>query len=378
MRVLHAPTNIGNQPWVLSRNERRLGVESELVVHFVPPSFLYKADRALSASAGGRSDDELRARMRAGLRAALDYDVLHYYFGRTLFSWDDYEHSPFRYLDLKLAKTLGRTVFFTLQGCDARLASESTKRNDFTPCRQGLCRLFETCVHQIDAERRTLIRDILPLADKVFYLNPELGHYVPNAEFLPYSSVEISELEFLPPSTSGRIRVVHAPSDGAIKGTAKILAALDSLNGKYDFELILVQNMPHEEAMRIYRDADLVIDQALAGWYGGFAVEVMAMGKPVLCYLREEDFGNVPRAMIDELPIRNIRPDRLAQDIADALDRRSEWLEWSMRSRHYVERWHNPAIIAGAMLSAYRNPAAPLDLSGHIARFEQRASGGRI
>ena len=110
MRVVHAPANIGNQPWVLSRNERKLGIESDLVVHYVPPSLLYPADRALG-SLGGKSEEELRARIVAGLRAPLDYDVLHFYFGRTFFSWDDYENgSPFPYLDLKIAKALGRPI----------------------------------------------------------------------------------------------------------------------------------------------------------------------------------------------------------------------------------------------------------------------------
>jgi glycosyltransferase involved in cell wall biosynthesis len=357
MRVLHTPTNIGNQPWVLSRNERKLGIGSDLIVHFVPPSFLYRCDVTLSDAVGGRSDPELRARMRAGLQAPLDYDVLHYYFGRTLFSWDDYERaSPFPYLDVRLAKALGRKVFFTLQGCDARLAAQSNKRNAFTPCRSGACTLFEACVDRIDAKRVEFIRDVLPLGDKVFYLNPELGHYVPNAEFLPYSNVEISDFKVLPPSTSGKIKIVHAPSDGTIKGTSAILAALESLKGGYDFELILVEKLPHEEAMRIYRSADLVIDQILAGWYGGFAVEAMAMGKPVLCYLREDDFVNVPDAMIADMPIRNIRPDRLAADIAAALDRRDEWPEWSAQSRCYVETWHDPAKIADAMIKIYKAP----------------------
>jgi hypothetical protein len=368
MRVLHAPTNVGNQPWVLSRNERRLGVESDLVVHYAPPSLLYPADKALG-SLGGKSERELRARVMAGLMAPLDYDVLHYYFGRTMFSWDDYENgSPFPYLDLKIAKALGRTIFFTLQGCDMRLAGESTVRNVFTPCRQGLCRFFATCIERLDAKRRELISNALSQADKVFYLNPELGHYIPRGEFLPYSNVEIDDFEVLPPKTSGRITIVHAPSDGSIKGTPAILAALDALKGEYELDLILIQDMPHEEALRMYRGADLVIDQVLAGWYGGLAVEVMAMGKPVLCYLREEDFVNVPPAMIADLPVRNIRPDHLARDIAVVLDRRAEWPSWSVKSRRYVERWHNPATIAAAMIAAYKNPLAPFGFGEPLRR----------
>jgi glycosyltransferase involved in cell wall biosynthesis len=366
MRVLHTPTNIGNQPWILSRNERKLGVESDLVVHYLPPSFLYPADQTLGGL-GGKSEQELLARIAAGLKAPLDYDVLHYYFGRTLFSWDDYESgSPFRYLDLKIAKALGRRIIFTLQGCDARLAGESTIRNEFTPCRHGFCRFFDACIATHDAKRRELIADALPEADKVFYLNPELGHYVPHGEFLPYSNVEVRDFEVLPPKAAGPITIVHAPSDGSIKGTPAILQALESLKDRYDFELILVQNLPHEEAMLMYRRADLVIDQVLAGWYGGLAVEVMAMGKPVLCYLREADFVNVPAAMIADLPIQNIRPDHLVHDIASVLDQRDRWAEWSARSRRYVEKWHNPARIAAAMIDVYADPSRSLDLAARI------------
>jgi hypothetical protein len=359
MRVLHAPVNIGNQPWVLSRNERKFGVSSELVVHHLPPAFTYRADRALSSRISGRSDEELRARVTAGLMSPLEYDVLHYYFGMTLFTWDDYDESPFVGLDLSLAKALGRRIIFTLQGCDVRLARESNARYGFTPCREGYCHLYQTCLDRLDAKRRDVIRDLLPMADKIFYLNPELGYYLPQAEFLPYSSVEISELSITPPATTGTIRVVHAPTADAIKGTPSILAALESLKGRYDFEVILVRNMAHHEAMEVYRSADLVIDQVLAGWYGGFAVEAMAMGKPVLCYLREEDFPNVPKAMIADLPIHNTRPYQLAEDIAEAFDRRAEWPEWSSKARRYVDKWHNPSSIADAMIRVYKDPSQP-------------------
>ena len=54
--------------------------------------------------------------------------------------------------------------------------------------------------------------DILPLCDKVFFLNPELGHFVPNGVFLPYASAEIEGVEFLPPKPNRVPRIVHAPS----------------------------------------------------------------------------------------------------------------------------------------------------------------------
>ena len=68
--------------------------------------------------------------------------------------------------------------------------------------------------------------------------------------------------------------------------------------------------------------------------------------------------------LIVDLPIRNIHPDCLADDIADVLDRPAEWSAWSRQSRLFVEKWHNPRLIAAAMIDVYRDPKgapSPLD-----------------
>jgi hypothetical protein len=361
MRVLHGPVNIGNQPWVLSRHERKLGVESDLVVNYTP-SLGYRADKVISPL-GWRSESEMRDRIHKGLRAPLDYDVLHYYFGRSFMFWDDYDsRNYFPFLDLEVAKRLGRPIFFTLQGCDVRIAGKSTVMNEFTPCRQGHCSVFDLCLSHLDRQRTRFVEEILPKADRVFFLNPELGHFVGRGEFLPYSSVEIDSFKVTPPRTDGVPRIVHAPTNGLIKGTPAIVQALEELKSRFEFEFVLVQGLTHEEALKVYETADIVIDQVLAGWYGGLAVEVMAMGKPVLCYLREQDFQFVPEEMIRDLPLINVRPDRLVEDIASVLERRNEWLDWSIRSRRFVEKWHDPTRIATAMIGAYKNRALPLDL----------------
>ena len=60
------------------------------------------------------------------------------------------------------------------------------------------------------------------------------------------------------------------------------------------FELELVEAKPFWEALQIYGSGDIIVDQLLAGWYGGFAVEAMALGKPVIAYLRAEDLTLIP------------------------------------------------------------------------------------
>ena len=65
------------------------------------------------------------------------------------------------------------------------------------------------------------------------------------------------------------------------------------------------KKLSNKEARKRYETADILIDQLLAGWYGGLAVELMALGKPVICYIREDDLKYIPKEMRDELPIIN-------------------------------------------------------------------------
>jgi len=144
MRVLHAPVNIGNQPWTLSRAERELGNKSDLIVSYNTWT-QYPADKVLSAY---QTEEwrEIFHRWFFGLTAPFRYQVLHYYFGRSSLVFDDLQrHNVSPFLDLKIARFLGRKVFMTLQGCDARLAAQSNRKNDYTPCAEGKCSAYANC-----------------------------------------------------------------------------------------------------------------------------------------------------------------------------------------------------------------------------------------
>ncbi|MCO5090666.1 hypothetical protein [Bosea sp. (in: a-proteobacteria)] len=368
LRILHGPVNVGNQPWSLSRAERKLGLRSDVVINY--NTWLgYPADRTLSEY-GVKS---VRNRLRRGgfaLGIPASYDVVHYYFGRSFLLWEDWggTFGKSRWddrkalLDVRLARAFGLRTFMTLQGCDVRQADRSHAINAITMCREGACPAFATCTTGLDDGRRAMIERLLPLMDRVFYLNPELGRFVAKGDFLPYCNVEIWDQEVSLPDPARRLRVVHAPSNGGIKGTNLLLPVLERLKQRFDFELILIENKPHAEAMALYRGADLAIDQLLAGWYGGFAVELMAMGKPVAAYIREEDRDFVPAAMWDELPVLRIDPRTLEDDLARILSAPGELVAAGRRSRAYVERWHDPMKTARAMARLYRDPSAALDL----------------
>jgi hypothetical protein len=362
MRILHGPVNVGNQPWALSRAERALGAQSDVVVSF--QTWLgYRVDRVLTAEPEAKSWADKLRRARFGIEATGRYDVLHYYFGQSYIYRPGQPETLVSFADLRLAKARGKKVFMTLQGCDVRGAAVSHATHAVTMCKpEGGCQFYANCAANQDKVRRKMVEDILPLCDRVFVLNPDLARHAPGAEFMPYASASIRDIAVSPPRTSGRPLILHAPSDPLIKGTAEIEAALDELRAEFDFDYQVVKGLPHEEAMKLYQRADLVIDQILAGWYGGFAVEVMAMGKPVAAYIRQEDLPAVPADFAQDMPILRIDRRSLVEDLRGILRRQSEWAAIGARSRAFVERWHDPAAIAAALLRLYADPGAAFRL----------------
>src|SRR5262249_48350106 len=108
------------------------------------------------------------------------------------------------------------------------------------------------------------------------------------------------------------------------------------------------------EALDAYARADILVDQLLLGWYGGAAVECMALGKPVICYIREDDLKFIPEEMRQELPIIHASSATIYAVLKEWLTvRRHELPALGRRCRAYVERWHDPLKIAAGLKADY-------------------------
>jgi glycosyltransferase involved in cell wall biosynthesis len=287
------------------------------------------------------------------------YDVVHFNFGRTILP------TQLRMLDLPLLRRTGVVIAVTFQGDDAR-------RGDVARAHAGGASLPTTLPHlypaTMDAERRARVERFARYADLVYYLNPDLSYGLPaRAQFLPYAHVDPRTLAPTARPTRDVPVVVHAPTDREVKGTRYVLKAVDRLRADgLDVELELVEGVLHEEAIRTYAHASLAVDQLLAGWYGGFAVEAMALGVPVVTYLRRDDLGVLPPAMREALPLIEATPDTLTDVLRTWLGtRREELTAVGRRSRKYIERWHDPLLIAARLAADYE------------AAVAQRTSGRR-
>ncbi len=134
---------------------------------------------------------------------------------------------------------------------------------------------------------------------------------------------------------------VHAPNHRLVKGTDKIIEVIDSLNKRgFPCELKIVENTSNAELLEIIKESDGVIDQLLLGTYARLAIEAMALGKPVFCYLRKDLYKFNP--IWTNCPIINVDPDNLEDELELFLKSApEEKLKIGKKSREYVEQYHS-------------------------------------
>jgi hypothetical protein len=370
VRVLHCPFNIGGHASGLAAAERKLGFDARSVT-LSDEGYGFAADEALSMRRKGRIAVEI-ARIRLIWRAIAWADVVHFYFGQTCltphpnpgfegvdpFSKELLKRTYARMLwmrDLPVLRLLKKPIFMTWQGDDARQHDRSLELFD------------QSIAHEMgdhyyaagsDEWKRRAIRKVSGYAFGQFALNPDLLEFLPKStEFLPYASFEPGSVKAEATEHNSRrpLRVVHAPSHRGAKGTRHIVEAVQSLQSKgFVIELDLVEGLSRQAALQRYRDADVAVDQLLAGWYGGFAVETMAIAKPVICYLRDRDLQKMSAEFRADIPIVNASATDIEGVLASICRMESgKLMEIGRRSRRFAEKWHDPSRAAAITTQRY-------------------------
>ena len=136
-----------------------------------------------------------------------------------------------------------------------------------------------------------------------------------------------------------------------IKGTDALIGATELLKSEgLDIELILMRGVPNDEIRKAMADVDLVADQFVMGWYAMFAIEAMAMGKPVLCYLRNDLVELYVKAGLvteGEIPLINTDLLEIASKIRWAYDNREALREIGEKGREFVQKHHSTEHVGG-------------------------------
>ena len=334
LRVLHAPAEIAGQASVLARALRGLGVEAHSLAY--NPGFpQYRPDEMRPY------DDQPPLERYLGylastLRNLGRWDVYHFHFGRTLI--------PPHNWDLPLYRSLGRRVVFHYHGCDVRDRAHMLATHTRATCSE--CDPF--CHPK---RQKRVLASAVRFADAELVSTPDLLESAVRARHLPVA-LDLADYPFTPSRGKPKL-VVHAPTNRLIKGTRYVEAAFAALRPRFpDVRFEVVERRPWTELRAILAEADVVVDQLFMGWYGMVAVEAMALGKPVLCFIRDDFESRLVGCPLVRCRREDIA-DRIAETLADAFDRGAI----GERGRAYAEREHAAPIIAGRLLELYRSLA---------------------
>ncbi|OEH86528.1 hypothetical protein BHU72_13025 [Desulfuribacillus stibiiarsenatis] len=264
------------------------------------------------------------------------YDVFHYHYGVTI--WNDYR-------DIKLMKSKGKKMIMHHWGNDvrfhdlARINNPYVYTGDSPPNNQIGHNLAN--ISQYISEAIVQDHEVLP------YVTP----YYKKVHVLPLA-IDLRKFQPTYPNvTKKRPLILHAPTNPDFKGTVIIEAAIESLKSTYDFEYKRIEKMNHEQVIRLYAEADIIVDQILCGSYGLLCVESMALGKPVLCYIRPDLIESFPSG----LPVVNANPDTIQEQLKMLLTNPSLRNSLGKAGRTYVENYHAQDTVVSQLLSIYMN-----------------------
>ena len=331
--ILHGTIEIANQMNTLTRGLSNMGLSAKSLNYY--PSYLkYKADYEIDLYKGNDVNVANNISKKLASRFINENDIFHFHFGTSL---------TLDYSDLPLLKELQKKVVMQYWGSDVRLYSKAVKHNPYIKVKDMNEDMIKRKVELISKYIPDCIVDY------------ELAEYV--KEFhdnVHYTKVAIDlekyEYTYDDNLTNSKFMIVHAPTSPEHKGTDYIIKALSELNVDFDFELKLVQGMSNEEATKIYMKADLIIDQILAGSYGVFAVESMAMGKPVISWISDFMKEKYP----DDLPIISANPDNIKKTLEYLLKNKDILPEIGHKGRLYVEKYHDMNKISKNMVDIYK------------------------
>lgn len=333
MKVLHAPENIAGQASIIAEAQRRLGLKSNVLV-FQPSVYKFKYDYSLDL----QSKNFIRKIVTVivtFLYSIFYYDVFHFHYGKSFFPYN---------LDILILRSFGKKVFMHFWGSDV---IQSDIASHYTLLSPELFREVYPGLNDIHTRKK--IRRINKWANKSIVGDYSLLPFSPESVVIR-QAIDITSIPNIGSlKREGPVKIVHAPTNRLIKGTDLIIREIGRLiHDGFNIELVLVENKEHGEALELYKDGDIVIDDVLQGPYGILAIECMALGKPVLCRIDHKLKKYYP-----DLPIVDTPPDMIYGNIKFLITHPEVIADIGIKGRQYVEHNHDSLTVAKKLIDLY-------------------------
>ncbi|MBE3554349.1 MAG: glycosyltransferase [Thermicanus sp.] len=327
MRVLHAPLEVAGQVGLMVEGLREAGF-SAVGFNTFQNYLNYRSDMI---------ETDLYQLQKAFPASLSHFDLFHFHNSSTFFT----DHR-----DLPILAEQGKKIIMHHRGNDVRFSTLARRgegyENPYVNTHSSLP--DEVILRNLNFFSRHVSAGIVQ--------DGELYHYVKGFYDQVYLLPRLIRLESMTP-VYVEIRknplVIHAPTDQEFKGSRVIGRVVEELRREIPFQYILVEKMSHEEALEWYKRADLIIDQILCGAYGNLSVEGMALGKPVIAYIREDLRSFYP----PDLPIVSANPDTLKERLKELLLHPELRKSLGEQGRRYVEKHHDARIVTKKLIAIY-------------------------
>lgn len=325
MRILHLPSNPADQAGIVVRELRAQGHEAELW-HFGEPPFGFEADRVFELD-----ERDPAAVWPVFLEAIERFDVFHFWFARSFFSYGWHNFPP--YWDLPVLRMLGKRIVFTFVGSECRTRDVMERTNPYAA-------LFYEQYAPDENKIRSNLDVISRYAHDLLAMSVELMPYVPDSTYIP-RAFPLAQWEEQPAEQREVPVIVHIPSRRSLKGTDRIVAAMEQLRAEgLAFEFRLFEGIPHDELVKLCRDADVIIDQLVMGDHGIASVEAMASSRVAVAYLIDPVKDACPG-----LPVYEANPDDVVDRMRALILDRPLRLRLAAAGRAWVaEHWNAPDV----------------------------------
>lgn len=328
LRIFHGKIEIAGQMGILCGELKRRGYHAR--AYNVFHSYLGYEEHLVNTS-----EEEIEAMHE---KLIDEFDLFHLHYASSLVA--DYK-------DLPLMREKGKKMVMHHWGNDVRFHQQARINNRYvytgdSPPDDVIHERLSTISRYV---KEAIVQDLEVAA----YVEPyyEKVHIVPIA--IDLGKIRSVERDRGSKSRDGKLLVLHAPTNPEFKGTKPIEEAVSALQTRYDFEYRRIEKTNHEEALRMYADADLIIDQIFCGSYGLLCVEAMSLGKPVITYIRDDLVATFP----PELPVMNANPDNIQEKLAELLENAELRMEIGERGRAYAERYHAKEVVVDQLLHIY-------------------------
>jgi len=163
-------------------------------------------------------------------------------------------------------------------------------------------------------------------------LHPNLHHI-----FFPFDAKKIKSVKMRENSI---LLIGHAPTNRAAKGSDVIIPVVKQLEEKYPVKLVLIENLPYEQALEQKSKCHIFIDQIGDLGYGINSLESLAMGIPTCSCLAdgfEEKYPDHPFIVIQE--------SNLKQRLTCLINDKSLRFNKGRKGRDWVLKHHDPVNV---------------------------------